>query len=77
MNDFQTHGVTDFLLAMPSFFSGYGSAVDFMDTFLEFNQSLTPEQADALALRQDWLVVGDDLRRAMRVFEARQRSGAR
>ena len=38
------------------------------DTLTEFNRSLSPAQADRIALEQDWLVVGNDLRRALRQF---------
>lgn len=56
---------SDFLFARPSFLEGMGRVLDIGGTMTEFNQSLTPEQADALALGMDWKVVGDDLRRAM------------
>lgn len=41
------------------------SAVDLGDTLTEYNRSLTPDRADALALFLDWLAVGMDLSDAM------------
>jgi len=49
------------LFANPSFWDGFGRVIDFGGLSCEFNTSLTPEQADALALRSDWHAVGDDL----------------
>lgn len=59
------HGISDFLFARGSFLEGVGRALDIGGTMADFNSSLTPAQADYLALRMDWQVVGDDLRRAM------------
>ncbi len=55
---------THFLYAMPSFWSGWARIIDLGDTLTEYNQSLSPAQADYLALRSDWLVVGNDIRDA-------------
>lgn len=63
-------GMTDFLFARPSFVEGMGRAIDLGGTLTEYNQSLDGAQADALALRMDWMTVGDDVRRAMAEFRA-------
>lgn len=55
-----------FLFARPSFLEGCGRVLDFGDTLTQFNTSLTPEQADAIALYLDWSAVGNDLRAAVR-----------
>ena len=53
-----------FLFARPSFLEGWARVFDVGDTLTEYNRSLTPEQADYLAMRADWMAVGDDLRAA-------------
>lgn len=72
MNSTPAYGRTDFLFARPSFLEGWARLFDFGDTLTEFNRSPTP---DACALRQDWLVVGDAIRRAMTQFA--EQSGLR
>lgn len=61
--------LSSYLYARPSIVEGIARLVDFGDTLSEYNDILSPEQADALALLADWLVVGDDLREAMSNFE--------
>ncbi len=50
------------LFAPPSFWSGFGQILDFGNSMFEYNQSITPEQADVLALQSDVRAVGDDFR---------------
>lgn len=57
-----------FLYARPSFVEGVARVLDFGDTLTEYNQSLTTQQADRIALRADWEVVGGDVRVAMSQF---------
>lgn len=54
-----------FLCARPSFIEGMSRILDFGGTLEEFNKSLTPEQADYLALRADWQMIGMDFARAI------------
>ena len=54
-----------FLCARPSFVEGASRILDFGSTLNEYNRSLTSEQADYLALRADWRLVGMDLARAI------------
>ena len=54
-----------FLCARPSFVEGASRILDFGGTLNEYNRSLTPEQADYLALRADWRLIGMDLARAI------------
>jgi hypothetical protein len=56
-----TRGSTHFLYAIPSFWSGWARILDFGDTLTEYNTSVTPAQADFLALKSDWYMVGDDI----------------
>lgn len=64
---------TDQLFAMPGFFGGMASALDMGNTLTIFNESRTPEEADAMAIRSDWKVVGQDLRSAMQVVDGETR----
>ncbi len=41
---------------------GAGSAIDIFGSYFLYNFSPTPEIEDATALKNDWQVVGDDLR---------------
>lgn len=56
---------TDFLFARPSFIEGMARVLDLGDTLTEYNESLTGSQADLIALRSDWEMVGQDLRTAV------------
>lgn len=49
------------LYARPSFLEGMGRAIDLGGTLVEYNTSLTPEQADLIALRSDIQAVRADL----------------
>jgi len=59
---------TDFLFARPSFIGGIASIFDLGGTFVEFNNSPNQALSDFYALRSDWLMVGDSLRKAMTAF---------
>ena len=54
-----------FLFAEPTFLSGVARIFDFAGSLNEYNHSLTPEQANRIALRNDWEAVGDALRTAV------------
>lgn len=72
---------SDFLYARPSFAEGIARILDFGNTLSEYNYSLTPDQADTVALRMDWHTVGNDLRNAMNYcqdeLEVQSRDGAK
>ena len=55
---------TFFLFARPSFWEGVARILDFGNVLTEYNKSLTPQQADALAMRADWVTVGEDIQSA-------------
>jgi len=59
------HDLFGFLYARPSFLDGLARSFDFGGTLNEYNESLTPKQADFLALRADWLTIAGDLRNAI------------
>lgn len=56
---------SDFLFGCPSFLSGWASILDLGATGFQFNEALTPNQADYIAMRQDWRAVGRDLQVAL------------
>lgn len=60
--------MTDFLFAKPTFLSGMGAAIDLGGTMVMFNESSSPDEADYLALANDWIMVGNDIRNAMNQF---------
>lgn len=56
---------TDILFPRASFLIGAGSVFNLAGNYFEFNRSRTGEEADWLALANDWGVAGDDLRKAI------------
>ncbi len=54
-----------FLFSNPSFLSGMSCVLDLGGTLNEYNVSATNEQADSLAIRSDWAVVGADIMEAV------------
>ncbi|MBI2551870.1 hypothetical protein HYW17_01040 [Candidatus Uhrbacteria bacterium] len=65
---------TFYLFAKPSFIEGVGRVLDLGGVLDTYNISTTPAEADAKALRTDWMAVGNDLRSAMQQY-ASQFSG--
>ena len=53
---------TDFLTATSTPLTGAGTILNILGNYYEFNQSKTPQQADALAIMQDWGMVSQDFR---------------
>ncbi len=62
-------GYTDMLYASPSFMGGIAATLDMGGTLSVYNDSESPELADAKALASDWFAVGEDMRGAMGTFE--------
>jgi hypothetical protein len=60
MGEFST-----FLFATPSFCEGAARTIDLGNTLTEYNRSLSPNQADRLALQADWLALRADMIRSM------------
>lgn len=56
---------TTFLFPRASFLSGLARVLDIGGTYNAYNSSESPEQADRIALENDWQAVGDELREAM------------
>ena len=65
---------TDFLFARPSFLSGFARVLDLFGVFDSYNQSRTPEEADAKAMYSDWRIVGQDIMDAAQHFELEEQS---
>ena len=57
------------LFARPSAVEGVARIVDFAATLQDYNTSSTETEADFRALKDDWKVVGDDLRYAIKKHE--------
>jgi hypothetical protein len=56
------------LFASLGFFEGMGRVLDLGSTMLAYNDSSTPEEADARAIMSDWMEVGQDLDTAVRNY---------
>jgi hypothetical protein len=61
-----------FLYARPSFAEGVARLVDFGSVLNEYNEFDSPTEADAFAIRADWVTVGDDLWDAAETVAARE-----
>ncbi len=57
------------LFSRPSFLEGMSRIVDFGGTLNMYNDSKTPEEADNLALSNDWKMIGRDLKSAVEEYE--------
>ena len=66
---------TDFLVAQPSFTSGLARVFDFAGTFDAYNESLSPAEADARALNNDWNVSLQDFQDAVKAAKVRMENG--
>jgi hypothetical protein len=64
-----TNKLSEYLYAKPSFWEGIARLMDISGSLSVYNTALTPTEADNLALLSDWLVVGDDLRESITLFE--------
>lgn len=62
---FDTYQRSTFLFPDGGFLHGVARLADFQRKLNEYNTTPTEAGADTRALIQDWLAVGDDMRRAM------------
>lgn len=53
---------TDFLVADDSFFSGISAVFNLDGNFYRYNRSATTQAADVRAIRQDFAMIGQDIR---------------
>jgi hypothetical protein len=63
-----------FLFATPTWSEGVGRLMDFGNAMTEFNRTSGAEDPDIRATTQDWLAVGDHIRRALAKFAPNARS---
>lgn len=56
---------TDFLFVKRDFWSGLSSIVDIGATRKKFNTSKSAEAADLKAIKSDWDMIGNDIRKSM------------
>lgn len=68
---------SSFLCARPSFVEGLSRIVDFAGTLNEYNRSTTPEQADYLAILNDWRLIGMDFTCALDEQRAKLSTGSK
>jgi len=54
-----------FLFARPRALHGVARLFDFLGTYDSYNMSSSPQEADLLAVFQDWLAVEDDARKVL------------
>lgn len=64
--------LSTFLFANPSFISGVAHIFDFEGSFVSYNRSRTPLEADSKAIYADWAAVGQALDEAVRQFVVAQ-----
>lgn len=53
---------SDLLFVQPTFWRGFGRTLDLWGDFDTYNDSLSPDEADRLALASDLYMIGIDLR---------------
>ena len=57
------------LFAEPSFVEGMARVIDIGNTLQEYNTSKTDHEADSKALKNDWKMIGGDVKKAMNMYE--------
>ena len=55
--------------ARPGFFEGMARIMDFGNTMNRYPRHRPSPEEDMLALRSDWVTVGDDIRAVIREYE--------
>lgn len=63
MND--TEKRTDFLFPKRNFWTGFSSILSIFGEEKKFNTSKSGKEADFKALKSDWEMIGDDIRKSM------------
>lgn len=62
--------MTDYLFSRPGFLGGMARTMDMFGTFAEYNRSASADDADSIAIYNDWKSVGQDLRMAISRIKA-------
>ncbi|MBU1289978.1 hypothetical protein KKG85_01930 [Patescibacteria group bacterium] len=60
---------TFYLFARPSFIGGVAHVLDLGANLQIYNKSKTADEADYIALLNDWIAVGDDIRMSINKYE--------
>jgi len=60
---------TDSLFANMSLITGLGSPMNIAGNYYNYNLSKTPNEADGLAIEQDWGVIGQDIAKAVQNYD--------
>ena len=58
--------------ARPGFFEGMARIMDFGNTMNRYPKYRSAAEEDTLALRSDWVTIGNDIRVAIREFDETQ-----
>jgi hypothetical protein len=69
-------GSSDFLFARPSFIEGMARVFDLGCTLNEYNYSKTGTEADAKALKNDFLMVFQDLGSSISNYEQKEEAAS-
>ena len=56
---------TDFLLPNNNFVRGWGSVLNLLGSYFEYNYSNSSKEADLKALESDWQNIGEDIRKSV------------
>ena len=59
---------SDFLFVRPSLFRGFARTLDLAGSLDSYNWAGSGQEADELAMRVDWSLVGADIAAAMKTF---------
>lgn len=65
----EVFAMSDFLFARPSIVEGIARIIDISGSLQVYNECLTPNKADTLAIYNDFKAVGMDIRNAAAAFE--------
>jgi hypothetical protein len=65
------HEPTFYLFSRPTFLEGYGRILDVLGVLNSYNKSPSAEEADFIALRNDWKAVGQDIKKSMNEYGRR------
>ena len=60
---------SDFVFSTPSYLTGAGTVFNIAGNYYRYNRSVTPAQADARAIRQDFAMIGQDVCDTVKALE--------
>ena len=65
---------TDFLLPNNDFIVGWGSVLNILGSYFEYNYSNSTKEADFKALESDWQNVGEDIKKSFEEIREESKS---